>query len=58
MSDGENPWTVLDSRPVYDNPWIGVTEHQAVGPASLSPKRNIAACTGNDDPTYKITGHI
>lgn len=31
MSD-ENPFRVLGSRPIYDNPWIGLTEHQVVRP--------------------------
>jgi 8-oxo-dGTP pyrophosphatase MutT (NUDIX family) len=28
----ENPWTTLDRRPVYDNPWISVREDQVVRP--------------------------
>ncbi len=31
MSD-ENPWTTLDSRHVYENPWIDVREDQVVRP--------------------------
>jgi len=27
-----NPWTILDSRQVYDNPWIGVTEYTVINP--------------------------
>ena len=27
------PWEITASKPVYDNPWIGVTEHQAVAPS-------------------------
>src|SRR5690606_22320002 len=26
------PWRSLAQRPIYDNPWIGVTEHDAVAP--------------------------
>ncbi len=25
-----NPWTTLSSRPIYENPWIAVTEHQVL----------------------------
>ncbi len=33
MSDGEkNPWTILESRVAYDNPWVEVTEHQVRNP--------------------------
>lgn len=28
-----NPWTVLLSKPIYDNPWIAVTEHDVLTPA-------------------------
>nr|WP_264665075.1 NUDIX hydrolase [Azospirillum fermentarium] len=28
-----NPWTVLLSKPVYENPWISVTEHDVLNPA-------------------------
>ena len=27
-----NPWTILTTRPVYDNPWIRLTEHQVLNP--------------------------
>jgi len=30
--DPSNPWTTLSSRPIYDNPWIAVTEHRIVHP--------------------------
>jgi 8-oxo-dGTP pyrophosphatase MutT (NUDIX family) len=30
--DKRNPWTTLRSRSVYDNPWIGVTEHGVLNP--------------------------
>lgn len=28
-----NPWTILDSRTVYENNWIGLTEHQVINPS-------------------------
>lgn len=28
----ENPWTLLEAKEQYDNPWITVTEHQVVKP--------------------------
>jgi 8-oxo-dGTP pyrophosphatase MutT (NUDIX family) len=44
--DERNPWTVLSSRPIYDNPWISVVEHQVRTPAGtpgiygvVSPKK-------------------
>ena len=27
-----NPWTTLDSRPVYENPWIAVREDRVIRP--------------------------
>lgn len=27
-----NPWTVLLTRPIYDNPWINVVEHEVLTP--------------------------
>ena len=27
-----NPWTTQTSRPLYDNPWIAVTEHRVLNP--------------------------
>lgn len=32
MENG-NPWTTLNSRLVYENPWIGLTEHQVLNPS-------------------------
>jgi len=29
----ENPWTFLKKRPIYDNPWINVEEHDVLNPA-------------------------
>ena len=28
-----NPWTVLGEKPVYDNPWINVTEYDVINPS-------------------------
>lgn len=28
-----NPWTILASEKIYDNPWISLTEHQVLNPA-------------------------
>ncbi len=33
MNESKNPWTMLESREVYNNPWIQVTEHQVLNPA-------------------------
>jgi 8-oxo-dGTP pyrophosphatase MutT (NUDIX family) len=34
MSVSENnPWRTLRSTPIYDNPWISVTEHQVIKPS-------------------------
>jgi len=33
MSDDRaNPWTTLDSRVVYDNPWVRLTHHEVLTP--------------------------
>jgi len=32
MTDEENPWTTLEERIVYNNPWIRVVEHQVLNP--------------------------
>lgn len=29
----ENPWTIKSSKSIYENPWIGLTEHQVLNPA-------------------------
>ena len=29
----ENPWKILSSQNIYDNPWINVTEHQVINPS-------------------------
>jgi ADP-ribose pyrophosphatase len=28
-----NPWTIVDSRKVYENNWIGLTEHNVINPS-------------------------
>jgi ADP-ribose pyrophosphatase len=33
MSERRNPWKLLESRTVYENPWIRVEDHQVVTPA-------------------------
>jgi 8-oxo-dGTP pyrophosphatase MutT (NUDIX family) len=29
----KNPWTTLEEKEIYDNPWISVSEHQVLNPA-------------------------
>jgi 8-oxo-dGTP pyrophosphatase MutT (NUDIX family) len=29
----QNPWTILESKKIYQNPWISLTEHQVLNPA-------------------------
>lgn len=31
--EDHNPWTILDSRKIYENNWIGLTEHQVINPS-------------------------
>ncbi len=33
MHDTGNPWTILGSRDVYENPWISLTEFDVINPA-------------------------
>jgi 8-oxo-dGTP pyrophosphatase MutT (NUDIX family) len=33
MDEQQNPWTVLNSKQVYDNPWIQVTEYSVLNPS-------------------------
>ncbi|SJZ50775.1 NUDIX domain-containing protein [Sediminibacterium ginsengisoli] len=28
----QNPWTILQEKPVYDNPWISLTEYDVINP--------------------------
>ena len=32
MEQHRNPWKTLSTRPLYDNPWIGVREDQVINP--------------------------
>lgn len=32
----KNPWTTLKSKPIYNNPWINVVEHEVLNPAGNS----------------------
>ncbi|MEZ4847571.1 MAG: NUDIX hydrolase [Bacteroidia bacterium] len=32
-SSAKNPWTTLDTKEIYSNPWIRVSEHQVLNPA-------------------------
>jgi ADP-ribose pyrophosphatase len=29
----KNPWTTLKTTPIYDNPWIALSEHQVLNPS-------------------------
>lgn len=29
----KNPWTTLNSRKIYENNWIGLTEHEVINPS-------------------------
>jgi 8-oxo-dGTP pyrophosphatase MutT (NUDIX family) len=29
----QNPWVTLESKKIYDNPWISLTEHQVLNPS-------------------------
>lgn len=33
MNEANNPWTVLATKPVYENPWISVTEYDVINPS-------------------------
>jgi len=33
MNEADNPWTILAAKPVYDNPWINVTEFDVINPS-------------------------
>ena len=52
----ENPWTILDSRIIYDNPWITLHEHKVINPAGnegiygvVSPKNYAIAIVPLDE---------
>ena len=29
----ENPWHILNSKPIYENNWISLTEHNVINPS-------------------------
>lgn len=33
MNEPENPWRTLESREIYDNRWIRLTEHDVINPS-------------------------
>ena len=33
MSDFDNPWKTLNTREIYDNPWIRITESKVINPS-------------------------
>jgi 8-oxo-dGTP pyrophosphatase MutT (NUDIX family) len=33
MNEQHNPWTILNEKAVYDNPWISLTEYNVLNPA-------------------------
>jgi 8-oxo-dGTP pyrophosphatase MutT (NUDIX family) len=33
MNISQNPWTILDQKPVYENAWISLTEFQVINPS-------------------------
>ncbi len=33
MDTQENPWTILNQKPVYENAWISLTEFQVINPS-------------------------
>jgi 8-oxo-dGTP pyrophosphatase MutT (NUDIX family) len=33
MDEQQNPWTILDQKKVYENPWIELTEFQVTNPS-------------------------
>jgi 8-oxo-dGTP pyrophosphatase MutT (NUDIX family) len=33
MNKNENPWTIIDGKTVYENPWIQVTEFNVLNPS-------------------------
>ena len=32
MNEEHNPWTILDQKKIYENPWIELTEFQVINP--------------------------
>ncbi len=33
MESGKNPWQIIDTKEIYENPWIRLTEYQVLNPA-------------------------
>lgn len=33
MDEQKNPWTILGEKPIYDNPWINITEYDVINPS-------------------------
>jgi 8-oxo-dGTP pyrophosphatase MutT (NUDIX family) len=33
MNEHQNPWKIMDQVPVYENPWIELTEYQVINPS-------------------------
>ena len=33
MNKDQNPWTILDQKEIYENPWIKLTEFRVLNPA-------------------------
>jgi 8-oxo-dGTP pyrophosphatase MutT (NUDIX family) len=33
MNETHNPWEITGQKPVYDNPWINVTEYEVINPS-------------------------
>ncbi len=33
QSPEDNPWQIISEQPVYDNPWIGLTEYRVINPS-------------------------
>jgi 8-oxo-dGTP pyrophosphatase MutT (NUDIX family) len=33
MNEQRNPWTILEQKMIYENPWIGLTEFQVINPS-------------------------
>ncbi|ANI88093.1 DNA mismatch repair protein MutT [Arachidicoccus ginsenosidimutans] len=33
MQQHENPWTIISSKNIYDNPWLNLTEYKVINPS-------------------------
>jgi 8-oxo-dGTP pyrophosphatase MutT (NUDIX family) len=33
VNEQHNPWTILSEKPIYDNPWMRVTEYDVINPS-------------------------